>query len=485
VIYWQSVKQQQAFSKEKIVQPINYTALMPQVNIPQAIEGFGEALQARQKRIAAEEARKQYAVDVEAAFNRGDQRSMLELLLKYPGQEKAIGRVIEGVDAARIENEFMQGAEISTALENNAPEVAKSRLQQLIEANQNTGRPTRIYEDILSSIEQGEETGDFSTAKAKTNFTLSLIAPDKYKKMVESGTRGTAEAGFRPITAEERRAFGLPADVPFQISPKGEVKEIRKGPLVSIDTGARFGPVAAGYERYTDDAGVIRERLIPGSPAEQKLMQEADQAKGRQEQLERAGGTVVQDIMRALNIVQQNPAATGRTAAAMLMAPAIVRAETDVQAAKAFVESALSNVGLDTLQRMRENSPTGGALGQVPIQQQQRLEQVLGSLDLTQRKEVVEDNMKRVINIYMDIIHGSPQAINKRFEDGLITQDQKDVYSFRHRLSFDELGNPLPKAQRGRAQQYVPPAAAPAPAAPAQPPATQMPPGFRVRRQPE
>jgi hypothetical protein len=84
---------------------------------------------------------------------------------------------------------------------------------------------------------------------------------------------------------------------------------------------------------------------------------------------------------------------------------------------------------------------------------------------------VVEDNMKRVINIYMDIIHGSPQAINKRFEDGLITQDQKDVYSFRHRLSFDELGNPLPRGQRGRAQQYVPPAAAPAPApaAPAAP----------------
>jgi hypothetical protein len=125
--------------------------------------------------------------------------------------------------------------------------------------------------------------------------------------------------------------------------------------------------------------------------------------------------------------------------------PEVARAETDVQAAKGFVESALSNVGLDTLQQMRENSPTGGALGQVPIQQQQRLEQVLGSLDLTQRKEVVEDNIKRVINIYMDIIHGSPTEVEEAYQNKEITKAQRDVFAFRHRLSFDELGNPLPK----------------------------------------
>ena len=363
-------------------------------------------------------------------------------------------RVGQNEDAINLLNQ-----EIEANINSNNPQVADAlgRYVQILE----TGGPEAA--DVVREAWMGEMS--FIPGADKVIKNINDVAEGERKRLA------TPEAGFRPITAEERRAFGLPDNVPFQISPKGEVKEVSRGPMVqvSVDTGSQFGPVPAGYERFTDDAGVVRERLIPGSREEQKLMQEADQAKGRQEQLERAGGTVVQDIMRALNIVQENPAATGRTAAAMLMAPSIVRAETDVQAAKAFVESALSNVGLDTLQRMRENSPTGGALGQVPIQQQQRLEQVLGSLDLTQRKEVVEDNMKRVINIYMDIIHGSPQAINKRFEDGLITQDQKDVYSFRHRLSFDELGNPLPRAQRGRAQQYVPPAAAPAPAAPAAP----------------
>jgi hypothetical protein len=211
--------------------------------------------------------------------------------------------------------------------------------------------------------------------------------------------------------------------------------------------GARVGTIPPGFELVEDPrTGALSMRPIPGGPAEKEQIAEAEKAKGRKEQQARAGGTVVQDLQRALNIVQSTPSATGRSASAILSLPEVARAETDVQAAKGFVESALSNVGLDTLQQMRENSPTGGALGQVPIQQQQRLEQVLGSLDLTQRKEVVEDNIKRVINIYMDIIHGSLVEVEEAYQNKEITKAQRDVFAFRHRLSFDELGNPLSKS---------------------------------------
>jgi hypothetical protein len=400
-----------------------------------------------------------------------DYESLANLLPK--DQAESLRKNYELLNTERQESAKRFSGQVAAALLSPNPDAQQrgiDLLRQRAEAERNAGNVKEAEGYEIHARIAETEGGTKIVADEIMTFGSTVFGKDWADGVLK--IRETPEAGFRPITAEERRAFGLPADVPFQISPKGEVKEIGRGPMVqvSVDTGSQFGPVPAGYERFTDDAGVVRERLIPGSREEQKLMQEADQAKGRQEQLERAGGSVVQDLQRALNIVQKNPAATGRTAAAMLMAPSVIRAETDVQAAKAFVESALSNIGLDTLQRMRENSPTGGALGQVPIQQQQRLEQVLGSLDLTQRKEVVEDNVKRVINIYMDIIHGTPQAIDKRFEDGAITKDQRDTYSFRHRLSFDELGNPLPRGQRGRAQQYTPPAApAPAPAAPAAP----------------
>jgi hypothetical protein len=404
-----------------------------------------------------------------------DYESLANLLPK--DQAESLRKNYEMLNTERQESAKRFSGQVAAALLSPNPDAQQrgiDLLRQRAEAERNAGNVKEAEGYELHARIAETEGGTKIVADEIMTFGSTVFGKDWADGVLK--IRETPEAGFRPLTRADRARFAaegtpLPEGVAFQIGPKGEVKEVGRGPMVqvSVDTGSQFGPVPAGYERFRDDAGVIRERLIPGSVAEQKLMQEADQAKGRQEQLERAGGSVVQDLQRALNIVQKNPAATGRTAAAMLMAPSVIRAETDVQAAKAFVESALSNIGLDTLQRMRENSPTGGALGQVPIQQQQRLEQVLGSLDLTQRKEVVEDNVKRVINIYMDIIHGTPQAINKRFEDGAITKDQRDTYSFRHRLSFDELGNPLPRGQRGRAQQYVPPAAAPAPAAPAAP----------------
>jgi hypothetical protein len=233
----------------------------------------------------------------------------------------------------------------------------------------------------------------------------------------------------------------------FEVARK--LAEAQRSSQVVNVGGGRVGTIPPGFELREDPkTGSLSMAPIPGGPVERQEMEDAEKARKRKEQQARAGGTVVQDLQRALNIVQTNPSATGRTAAATALLPDVARAETDYQSALGFVESALSNVGLDTLQQMRENSPTGGALGQVPIQQQKRLEQVLGSLDLTQRKEVVEDNIKRVINIYMDIIHGSKDQVEDAFNRGEITEQQKKVFGFRHDLSFDELGKSLPKGRK-------------------------------------
>jgi hypothetical protein len=106
-----------------------------------------------------------------------------------------------------------------------------------------------------------------------------------------------------------------------------------------------------------------------------------------------------------------------------------------------FIESALSNVGLDRLQLMRETSPTGGALGQVPFQQQQRLEQVLGSLKLGQSPKIIEENMKRVQNIYFDVIYGDKSERAELVRQGKLDKAESErIDSLYHNLSFDETG---------------------------------------------
>jgi hypothetical protein len=289
---------------------------------------------------------------------------------------------------------------------------------------------------------------------------VSGLPPEEQTRFRAFPTQA-AEAMFReqkpsPGVVGEFQAAKAAGEIPVETTLSQYI-EMKRPPGTTVNVGgSKVGTIPPGFELVEDPrSGALSMRPIPGGPAEKAEMEEAEKARGRKEQQARAGGTVVQDLQRALSIVQTKPSATGRSASAILGLPEIARAETDVQAAKGFVESALSNVGLDTLQQMRENSPTGGALGQVPIQQQQRLEQVLGSLDLTQRKEVVEDNIKRVMNIYMDIIHGSPEQIMEKLQNGEITKAQSDVFSFRHKLSFDELGRPI-SSQRPGVLKYNP-----------------------------
>ena len=60
------------------------------------------------------------------------------------------------------------------------------------------------------------------------------------------------------------------------------------------------------------------------------------------------------------------------------------------------IQTIKANIGFDKLQDMRDNSPTGGALGQVAIQELERLEAVLGSLDQSQSEEQFKANLKKV-----------------------------------------------------------------------------------------
>ena len=64
------------------------------------------------------------------------------------------------------------------------------------------------------------------------------------------------------------------------------------------------------------------------------------------------------------------------------------------------VATVKANIGFDELQKMRDNSPTGGALGQVAIQELERLEATLGSLDTAQSEEKLRNNLKAVKTHY-------------------------------------------------------------------------------------
>jgi hypothetical protein len=179
---------------------------------------------------------------------------------------------------------------------------------------------------------------------------------------------------------------------------------------------------------------------IPGGPADTEAQNLNRKQTGKEAMTRRAGTTVVQDLGRAKELIPNLIPGDGMAGANARIARSKIAGSPEWTFVK-NIESAKSNIGLDRLQEMRENSPTGGALGQVPFQQQKRLEQVYGEVDLGMPMEMIEANINRIQNIYTDIMYGDPKERALAVEEGRMTQAESDwVESMYLDVPFDLMG---------------------------------------------
>lgn len=179
--------------------------MIPQVNLAESLAqglqlgaGFREM---QDKRIATEKAelaKQQFATDVSQARESGTQQSMSDLILKYPQFREAFGDVRKQIGEESVKNEFLGGFDISTALENGAPNVAKAKLSTIIEAKKNSGQPFGIYQQAFDALERGDIKG----AQSGVNLSLAILDPDRYEKSVKARTAQTlSDVDVRTKTA--------------------------------------------------------------------------------------------------------------------------------------------------------------------------------------------------------------------------------------------------------------------------------------------
>ncbi|WP_348700966.1 hypothetical protein [uncultured Limnobacter sp.] len=373
------------------------------------------------------------------------------LAMAFGAQPQAFQQDLARARAENVQNMNLEMARAKAAREKATYQAALKQRQQMLGFAETAATQAEAAgnPEIAAMIRANPEAyiksvyaQQLETAKAgASNRTTDIKNYEFAKRQFVEG--GGLEENFLPFPEWQKTMAFASAANPFDYTPlRGAMI-----PPVPAKKAPAVLPPAAAVVAAQDATTPGTVKVIPGSPADIKAKALIQKAAGRQKQKERAGLTVIQDLRRALEIVRSNPMATGVPAEVTASLP-IVGKQTPAGEAKALVESALSNVGLDTLQTMRENSPTGGALGQVPIQQQKRLEQVLGSLDVGQRTEVVEDNLKRVINIYMDIVYGTPDEIQKLVDKGEISETDAAPLMQRNKLSFDRFGKPLIRKKR-------------------------------------
>lgn len=279
-------------------QPINYSAQM--VDLGPAFAGFGQAFQTLGQGFAAEAKREeaaaakaeadrlkaQYATDLQAAINNPTQNSWNELIVKYPQQREAFESVRKNYGEEKVKNEFNQGAEISMALENNSPEVAKALVTTVIEAKKNSGEPVGAYQRIFDAL----ETGDIKTAQANVNGYLAFADPDRFEKMVKAKTTATTAPDVIAKASAEAIIKGAEAKFApdkFGLEIQLTQSQIDAAKAARNASNAAAKASGAQAQRLQAEANQIAAGIIPAEKrpdAEGKFRKEySDQTKGYQE----------------------------------------------------------------------------------------------------------------------------------------------------------------------------------------------------------
>jgi hypothetical protein len=223
--------------------------------------------------------------------------------------------------------------------------------------------------------------GDYQAPKAATPTSLA---------------RNLELAGYVPGTPEYAAAM--------------KEQLARSGAGVSI-TQVPAPPTGYMYEGFDARGLPVGLVPIPGGPAAMAMAAADEKAASAQEGKERVTGVVSDDINRALGMLDQSPdLVSGLFGPALSVVPGSVSADF-----QNVIQGIRANLAFDRLQQMKEQSPTGGALGSVSEGELKLLEGALGSLAQSQTAEQLRYNLKRIHNLYMDTIHGEGSP-HKRYD---------------------------------------------------------------------
>jgi hypothetical protein len=147
------------------------------------------------------------------------------------------------------------------------------------------------------------------------------------------------------------------------------------------------GSPSANLDVTMNPNGTRTMQPAQGSPEAIKQRGNQTAAQTALSSLETKQGVVATNIDRALQIAQSVPS-TG------IFSIANAIPGTPQYDLKTTLDTIKANVGFDQLQQMRDNSPTGGALGQVSERENTLLQAVLGSLDQAQSLEQFTANLQ-------------------------------------------------------------------------------------------
>lgn len=211
----------------------------------------------------------------------------------------------------------------------------------------------------------------------------------------------------QPKQTDDIREYEFARQQGYQGSFKDFMLEGKKAGAVNITntngSQSDVGTIPPGFELLTDPAtGARTMRPITGGPAQIEADKTTAAGVAKSAQTSRYGNVVVEDIDRAVQSIESSPALTTGLIGQWMGGIA----GTPAHKVSRLLETVKANAGFDRLQAMRDSSPTGGALGQVSEREMVYLQAAIGSLEQSQTAEDLIYNLRRVQDIYDEVING-------------------------------------------------------------------------------
>ena len=193
------------------------------------------------------------------------------------------------------------------------------------------------------------------------------------------------------------------------------LKSIRGGATTNVNVPNQ--PIIKGDFIYSiGDDGKVTATVIEGSKtdtlrkAAEKKQETLEEKQEKQKESKKSTADIVlEDIDRAKKIIKDNPILTTGifgnllkdVGAIEIFTKDNINPATDVAALLSTIQA---NIGFDRLDRMRQESPTGGALGQVAVKELDFLQATLGSLSQSQSSKQLIANLERLSDQYKSLI---------------------------------------------------------------------------------
>ena len=237
-------------------------------------------------------------------------------------------------------------------------------------------------------------------ARNKTAEYLRKAGRTDLADMVDQGLIGGREAAGVLLQKPEDDRTAMMKNYEFYISkgmsPEQAMAALKSGTTIQMPGAPTIGTIPQGYQAIQDpETKAYRLEVIPGGPADTAAKDAAAKDAGLGTKAA-AGSTVLGDIAEMKRRVEESPTLTTGLIGGILKN----YGGTGALDVDELGKTIRANIGFDRLQRMREESPTGGALGQVAVQELEALQASLGSLNTSQGAPQLIRNLERLEDQY-------------------------------------------------------------------------------------